>query len=72
MEEMAHIADSTAHIAYNPKTAGENHDESEFPFANEHFFCSNQKLKTLGVSFGSLIPNLKSDYEGYYEAMTRP
>jgi 2'-hydroxyisoflavone reductase len=72
VEEMAKIVGVTANIEYDLGAAGENHQESEFPFANEHFFCSNQKLKALGVSFGPLIPNLKRDYEAYYEAITRP
>ncbi|HLD59970.1 MAG TPA: NAD-dependent epimerase/dehydratase family protein [Candidatus Bilamarchaeaceae archaeon] len=41
--------------------------ESEFPFANETFFCSNHKAKSLGIKFGSLKTNLLRDYLAYYK-----
>ncbi len=41
--------------------------ESKFPFANETFFCSNHKAKSLGIKFGSLKANLLRDYLTYYK-----
>ena len=40
---------------------------NEFPFANETFYCTNNKLKRLGIKFTSLIKGLKEDYEEYYK-----
>ncbi|AJF62690.1 MAG: Nucleoside-diphosphate-sugar epimerase [archaeon GW2011_AR20] len=54
-------------IEYNSNTDGENHDESEFPFANETFYCANDKLKKLGIKFIPLFEGLKEGYENYYK-----
>lgn len=72
VEEMATIAGVKSVIEFNQKTNGVEHDEQEFPFANEHFFCTNQKLKALGVEFSPLLRSLERDYADYYEAVTRP
>lgn len=58
-------------IKFNPKTDGENHNLSEFPFANEIFYCTNDKLKRLGIEFRPLIKGLKQDYENYYKNITQ-
>ena len=54
-------------IKFNPDADGDNHDENEFPFANETFYCTNDKLKKLGIKFTPLIKGLKEDYENYYK-----
>lgn len=54
-------------IKFNLSVDGEKHDINEFPFANETFYCTNDKLKKLGIKFTSLIKGLKEDYENYYK-----
>ena len=53
-------------IKYNSNADGEKHNLNEFPFANEDFYCTNDKLKKLGINFKPLIQGLKEDYENYY------
>lgn len=72
VELMASIADVTPTITYNPATDGAGFNENEFPFANVNFIGSNQKLKDLGMTFGSLSANLTRDYTEYYRAKTQP
>lgn len=71
VEEMATIAGLKLTMEDNPNTDGTHHDGKEFPFGNEHFFCTNNKLKMLGVEFTPLLEGLKRDYAEYYEAITR-
>ncbi len=56
-------------IKYNKHTEGTQHSEKEFPFANETFYCTNNKLKELGIHFTSLVKGLKQDYEEYYKSI---
>ena len=70
VEEMAKIVGIKPIINFNPKTDGEKQSLQEFPFANETFYCSNDKLKKLGMKFTPLIKGLKEDYEEYYKEMT--
>src|SRR3989338_610427 len=66
VEEMAKIAGKEPKIKYNPGTDGEKFNEDEFPFANENFFCSNKKIKGLGMNFAPFQKTLKEDYENFY------
>jgi len=54
-------------IRFNHAADGENHDEEEFPFANEHFIVSNERAKKIGIKFVSLQEGLMRDYEDYYK-----
>lgn len=68
VEYMAGLVGQSPILKYNPSTDGEKLDEDEFPFANENFYCSNEKLKKLGVSFTPLRQGLRSDYDSYYKS----
>lgn len=67
VEIMAEIAGKEAKIEYNPGADAENFNENQFPFANENFILSNEKIKKLGISFAPLLERLKQDYETYYK-----
>lgn len=67
VEIMADIVGVNPEIRYNPNADGEKHNLSEFPFANENFYCTNDKLKKLRIKFTPLISGLKKDYEEYYK-----
>ena len=64
---MGNIVENKPIIEYNPNADGDNHNLQEFPFANENFYCTNDKLKKLGIKFTSLNVGLKKDYEEYYK-----
>lgn len=66
VQEQAKLLGVEPKVTYNPAADGANHIEDEFPFANENFVCSNQKLKDLGFSFTPLLAGIKADYEAYY------
>ena len=66
VEEMGKIVGKKARIMFNPKTDGAHFEKLEFPFANEHCICSNEKIKNLGVRFTPLITGLREDYRNYY------
>ena len=68
VQEEANLVGKQPLIAYNQAADGENHNEDEFPFANENFICSNQKLKDLGFTFTPLVGGLKADFESYYRS----
>ncbi len=67
VEIMGQIVGIKPIIKHNKNTDGENHDGNEFPFANEAFYCTNDKIKKLGIKFTSLSKGLKEDYDNYYE-----
>ena len=67
VKEMGKIVGINPIIKFNLDADGESHDEKEFPFANENFYCSNKKLKSLGIKFTPLLKGLKEDYENYYK-----
>lgn len=67
VEEMANIVGKESVIQYNPHTDGEKFSAQEFPFANENFICSNEKLKSAGIAFTPLSLMLRRDYESYYK-----
>ena len=67
VEEMAKIAGKEPNIQFNPSTDGKKFNESEFPFANENFIVSNEKIKKTGTTFTPLLKFLKNDYEEYYK-----
>lgn len=71
VKEMGKIAGRKAIIKLNPKTDRENFNEAEFPFANETFMCSNEKIKSAGMTFTPLLRGLTDDYKNYYEKNTR-
>ena len=56
-------------IQFNSWADGEKFNEAEFPFANENFICSNEKIKKIGVNFIPLAKMLKEDYENYYSRL---
>lgn len=66
VEEMGKIVGKTPLYRFNPERDGENFDDTEFPFANENFVCSNARLRKLGMEFTSLLKGLKEDYQNYY------
>lgn len=67
VKEMAKIMNLKEMLKFNQNTDGVEFNEKEFPFANESFFCSNKKLKNLGIKFTPLLSGLKEDYESYYK-----
>jgi len=66
-EIMGNIVGIKPIIKFNPNANGQRHNINEFPFANETFYCTNDKLKKLGIKFTPLIQGLKEDYENYYK-----
>lgn len=70
VEEMAHIVGNKPVIQYNAYADGEKFNDQEFPFANENFICSNEKIKNTGIAFAPLKEFLKKDYESYYKNIT--
>lgn len=69
VEYMASLVGKPAKLAYNPETDGANHNEEEFPFANENLVCTNQKVKDLGIAFTPLFKGLEEDFNSYYKAL---
>lgn len=67
VEAMATITGKKPIIQYNEYADGERFNGQEFPFANENFVCSNEKIKKAGMKFTPLIEFLKNDYENYYQ-----
>lgn len=67
VEEMGKIVGIKPILKFNSSADGEKFDENEFPFANENFFCTNKKIKDLGMRFTPLVKGLKQDYESYYK-----
>ena len=67
VEEMAKIVGMEPKIQFNSWADGEKFNEAEFPFANENFICSNEKIKSLDVTFVPLIDGLKENYDNYYK-----
>ena len=67
VEMMAKVIGINLEIKFNPDVDGEKFDEKEFPFANENFYCTNDKLKKLGINFTHLFEGLKENYENYYK-----
>lgn len=67
VEEMARIVGVKARLQFNLQNDGDKFNVGEFPFANENFFCSNAKLKKLGIEFTPLLPGLKDDYQNHYK-----
>lgn len=68
-ECMADLVGNKPVIQYNNSADRENHNENEFPFANENLVCSNQKIKNLGFEFTPLLTGLKNDFESYYKKL---
>jgi len=67
VSEMGKIVGKKPIVKFNPRADGIGFKEEEFPFANENFFCSNEKIKKLGVKFKPLVSGLKKDFEEYYK-----
>jgi UDP-glucose 4-epimerase len=68
VKEMAKISGTESKIEFDMAHDGSNQDESLFPFSNENFLIDNQLIKkTLNITFESLIPRLKKDWEEYYK-----
>ena len=67
VEEMGKIVGIKPIIKFNHNNDGDKFDENEFPFANENFFCTNEKLKNLGIKFTILSDGLEEDYKNYYK-----
>lgn len=68
VEQMANISGTAAKISYDPEHDQERHDPSQFPFANENSYYSNEKIKSLGRAFTPLLAGLKKDYQSYYRS----
>lgn len=68
---MVKLVEKEPVIKFNPAADRENHDEAEFPFANENMVCDNQKLKDLGFSYTPLQQGLKDDFESYYSKLLK-
>ncbi len=66
VETMGKIAGQEPILRFNPRADRENHNLSEFPFANENLIVSNEKIKKIGVEFTPLRAGLKKDYENFY------
>ncbi|MBI2635303.1 MAG: NAD-dependent epimerase/dehydratase family protein [Parcubacteria group bacterium] len=64
---MGKIAGQEPVLRFNPLTDGENFNDAEFPFANENFIVSNEKLKSVDMVFAPLENFLREDYENYYK-----
>ncbi len=69
VEEMGKIVGKTPKIKLMPEHDGVNFSKTEFPFANETFVCSNEKLKRLGVKFTPLVKGLEEDYRTHYSKL---
>lgn len=67
VEEMGKIIGKKPIVEYNPLVNGAKWDSLEFPFPNENFIVSNEKIKKLGMKFTPLFDGLKEDYENYYK-----
>lgn len=63
---MGEICGKKPKIKLDPKHDSGNQDESLFPFANENFVCSNEKIKKLGITFAPIFEHLKLDWEAGY------
>lgn len=63
---MAEICGKKPKLRFSIGRDGEKFSDEEFPFANENFICSNDKIKALGMKFGTLRENLERDYESFY------
>jgi nucleoside-diphosphate-sugar epimerase len=66
VKEMAKIVGKEPAIQYNPKADEEKLNIEEFPFANENFIVSNERIRALGIKFVPLREGLRRDYESYY------
>lgn len=69
VKEMSNIMGVNYTLKFNPSADGDKFKEKEFPFANENFVCSNEKLKKLGFEFTPLLEGLKNDYKNYYSKL---
>lgn len=67
VSEMSKIIGVTAKIKYDYSADDINYSKTEFPFANINFFCSNDKIKKLGIKFTPLIKGLAEDFNNYYK-----
>jgi nucleoside-diphosphate-sugar epimerase len=66
VKKMAEAAGKEAKIGFNPDANGINFNQAEFPYANEEFRVTNDKIKNLGISFRSLDRGLKENYDSFY------
>ncbi len=66
VEEMGKIVGREPILKFNPAADGEKFNISEFPFANENFVVSNEKIRALGIKFTPLLEGLRENYESYY------
>lgn len=71
VEIMSRIAGKKAEVEFNNKADGLNYNLTEFPFANENFICSNEKLKQLDIKFLPLAETLRLDYKNYYKRIIK-
>ncbi len=69
VEMMADIQGTKPNISYNTNADGSDHNEDEFPFANENLICNNRRSNELGYSYIKLYDGLKSDYLAYYKSV---
>lgn len=64
---MGKIAGREPILRFNSLTDGEKFNVAEFPFPNENFIVSNEKIKILGIKFIPLFDGLKKDFKNYYQ-----
>lgn len=69
VNEMSKFIGINAKIKYDFLADDINYNIAEFPFANINFFCSNDKIKELGMEFTPLLKGLKNDYKNYYSKL---
>lgn len=67
VETMSAIVGKKVKIEFDRRNDGEKFDPNKFPFANENFIVTNDKLKNLGIKFTPLLKGLKKDYRNYYQ-----
>ncbi len=67
VEAEAKLLGAEPKVAFNATADSVGYKEDEFPFANENFVCSNQKLKDLGFTFTPLLAGLQADFDSYYQ-----
>lgn len=67
VSEMGKLVGKKPVVKYNQNPNQEKWDEAEFPFANENFFCKNEKLKKMGIRFTPFLAGLKEDFNSYYK-----
>jgi len=73
VEAQANILEVEPRIEFNFQADGLNHNENEFPFANENAVFSNTRIKKLGWRPTPFMVGLQNDFDNFYSAaLKRP